>query len=73
MKTILLFLCMQIVIHTIEGTFLVPTEKQSELIMWLKNNAIKAGQQQVREEVTQNGQTYTGRQLISEQQFRGEF
>jgi|688.fasta_scaffold1040629_2 hypothetical protein len=58
---------MQIVIHTIEGTFIVPTDKQAELVYWLKNNAIKAGQQQVREEVTQGGQTYTGRQLINEQ------
>lgn len=64
---------MQIVIHTIQGTFLVPTDKQAELIHWLQNNAIKAGQQQVREEVAQNGQTYTGRQLINEQQYQGEF
>ena len=64
---------MQIVINTIQGTFLVPTDKQAELIHWLQTNAIKAGQQQVREEVSQNGQTYTGRQLINEHQFRGEF
>ena len=64
---------MQIVIHTIEGTFLVPSEKQSELIFWLKNNAIRAGQQPVREEVSQNNQTYTGRQLINEQSPRGDY
>jgi hypothetical protein len=60
---------MQIVINTIQGTFIVPSEKQSELIYWLQNNAIKAGQEPVREQVQQNGNTYTGRQLISEQNY----
>ena len=55
---------MQIVIHTIEGTFIVPTEKQSELLFWLKNNAVKAGTQSVRENT--GTQPYPGRQLISE-------
>lgn len=55
---------MQIVIQTIQGTFLVPTEKQSELIMWLEANAIKAGAQNVRENT--NSQNYSGRQLINE-------
>ena len=64
---------MQIVINTIAGTFLVPTEKQSELIYWLEKNAIKAGQQTVREQVQTGNQTYTGRQLINEQSPRGDY
>lgn len=55
---------MQIVIHTIEGTFLVPTEKQAELIHWLNMNAIKAGGNQVREQTI--NQNSVGRQLLSE-------
>jgi hypothetical protein len=62
---------MQIVIHTINGTYLVPPEKETSLIMWLEQNAIKAGQRQVSEQNQQNNQ-YTGRQLLSEE-FRGEF
>lgn len=55
---------MQIVIHTIQGTFIVPTEKQAELVHWLENNAIKAGAQNVRENT--GNQSYSGRQLIQE-------
>jgi len=57
---------MQIVINTIQGTFIVPTEKQAELIHWLQNNAIKAGQEPVREQFQQGNQNYTGRQLVTE-------
>lgn len=57
---------MQIVINTIQGTFIVPAEKQAELIYWLQNNAIKSGSDSVREQHTQGG-NFTGRQLISEQ------
>lgn len=57
---------MQIVIHTIQGTYIVPTEKQAELIHWLQNNAIKVGAEPVREDRSQWGET--GRQLINEQQ-----
>lgn len=56
---------MQIVINTINGTYVVPQEKESSLIMWLQQNAIKAGQQQVSEQSQQTNQ-YTGRQLLSE-------
>lgn len=54
---------MDITINTIYGTFIVPSNKADELISWLENNAVKAGQRPVAEE--QNG-TYTGRQLINE-------
>jgi len=56
---------MQIVIHTINGTYLVPPEKETGLIMWLEQNAIKAGQRPVSEQTQQTNQ-YTGRQLLSE-------
>ena len=57
---------MQIVINTIQGTFIVPADKQSELIYWLQNNAIKAGQEPVREQANQGNSGYAGRQLIGE-------
>lgn len=57
---------MQIVINTIQGTFIVPSEKQAELIHWLQNNAIKAGADSVREQHNQQGGTFTGRQLVTE-------
>ena len=53
---------MQIVINTIEGTFVVPAEKQAELIYWLKSNAVKVGQQPVKE---QSGTPFPGTQLIN--------
>lgn len=53
---------MQITINTIEGTFVVPAEKQAELIYWLKSNAIKVGQQTVKE---QSGSSFPGTQLIN--------
>jgi hypothetical protein len=52
-------------INTIQGTFIVPAEKQAELIMWLQQNAIKVGDQQPVREQTGN-QGYVGRQLINE-------
>jgi hypothetical protein len=65
---------MQISIQTIKGLFVVPHEKEMELISWLEHNAIKAGGQPVYEQghtITQN--PYTGRQLINEQSPRGEY
>lgn len=62
---------MQIIINTIAGTFLVPSHKETELIHWLQNNAVKAGQQSVQEQG--GSQNYAGRQLISEGIFKGEF
>jgi hypothetical protein len=56
---------MQIVIHTVQGTYIVPTEKQAELIYWLQNNAIKADSVSVKEQVNQTP-NYPGRQLINE-------
>jgi len=67
---------MQITIQTRAGLFIVPESKESELIMWLTSNAIKAGQQTVYEQgqtISRDG--YQGRQLISEnnKQYQGEF
>ena len=64
---------MQISIQTRAGLFIVPSEKESSLIMWLQQNAIKAGQQTVYEQgQTISNDGYTGRQLISEN-YKGEF
>lgn len=57
---------MQITIQTRAGLFIVPESKEADLIMWLNNNAIKAGQQTVYEQGQTISQSYTGRQLISE-------
>lgn len=57
---------MDIIINTIQGTFVVPQHKQQELIKWLINNAVKVGQEPVREQFQSNGTGYTGRQLINE-------
>lgn len=59
---------MQIIINTIQGTYVVPAEKQADLIYWLQANAIKVGQEPVvREQVTADRQAgYVGRQLINE-------
>jgi hypothetical protein len=54
---------MEITIQTMQGTFIVPQNKVSELIMWLQANAINANQQAVRE--TRNGRN-GATQLISE-------
>lgn len=58
---------MQITIQTRMGLFIVPESKEMDLVYWLQNNAVKAGQQTVYEQgqtISQNG--YTGRQLLSE-------
>ena len=49
------------------GLFVVPHEKEAELINWLERNAVKAGQQTVYEQgQTISRDSYTGRQLINE-------
>jgi hypothetical protein len=65
---------MQITIQTRAGLFIVPDSKEMELVNWLQQNAIKTGNQTVYEQgqtVSQN--PYTGRQLISEGVYKGEF
>ena len=54
---------MEIVVNTIHGTFIVPSNKADQLIDWLQQNAVKQGQQPIGE--VQQG-SYTGRQLINE-------
>jgi hypothetical protein len=58
---------MQIIVHTTQGTFLVPPDKEAALIVWLEGNAVRAGQTSVREQT--NDSTYPGRQLINEDQY----
>lgn len=57
---------MQITIQTRVGLFIVPESKEMELVHWLQQNAIKAGQQAVYEQGQTISQSYTGRQLLSE-------
>jgi hypothetical protein len=57
---------MQITIQTRAGLFIVPDHKEADLVMWLQQHAIKAGQQTVYEQGQTISQSYTGRQLLSE-------
>ena len=54
---------MNITIKTREGTFIVPPEKQDQLVAWLSVNAVRVGQQTVGEIREPN---FTGRQFITE-------
>jgi hypothetical protein len=62
---------MSITVNTSHGTFIVPSEKEASLIMWLQQNAIKTSQQMVREQG--QDQSGEGRFLINEGTFKGEF
>jgi hypothetical protein len=55
----------EIIINTIEGTYIVPRSKYEALVSWLKQNAVLAGQQTVKEFVG-NSETFSGRTLINE-------
>ena len=55
---------MEIVVNTIYGTFIVPREKTDQLLTWLQQNAVKAGQRPTQE--TNSNNQHTGRQLINE-------
>ena len=59
---------MQIVINTIEGTYVVPADKQADLIYWLQQNAINVNQNNIVREQgrTQSSGQQIGRQLINE-------
>jgi hypothetical protein len=63
---------MQITIQTRAGLFIVPESKEMELVHWLQQNSIKAGQETVYEQGQTISQNYTGRQLLSEE-FGKEF
>ena len=54
-----------ITITTIEGTFIVPKDKQADLLFWLKQNAVRAGQRTVHE-YRENQTNSTERILITE-------
>ncbi len=60
---------MSVTINTMHGTFIVPPEKESQLIAWLQSNAVKVGAQQNIMEVRGNdprSNPYSGTQLINE-------
>lgn len=53
---------MEIIINTIQGTFVVPREKEAALITWLEQNAAKVQFNTcVKEE---QNDSYIGRQLL---------
>jgi hypothetical protein len=56
---------MQIVINTIEGTFVVPKEREADLIYWLKHNANRIDGGSVWEQRNQTVPS-PGRQLLNE-------
>ena len=62
---------MQTVIHTIQGTYIVPAEKQAAFIHWLQENAIRSESVPVREQTSQPGH-FTNRQLINEVGYIGD-
>lgn len=54
---------MQIVINTIHGTYVVPREKEAELLNWLYVNATRVQQRtQIREQGSDDN--YPGQQLL---------
>jgi hypothetical protein len=57
---------LNVTIHTIAGTFVVPADKQADLILWLQHNAIKIGAEAVKEQSQNSNRNYPGRQLINE-------
>jgi len=60
---------MEIIVNTIYGTYIVPREKTDQLLTWLQQNGIKAGQEPIRETFqtsNNNNQNFIGRQLINE-------
>ncbi len=54
---------MEIVINTINGTYIVPSNKTDQLIQWLELNAVRPGAKTLGE--IKEG-PYTGKQLINE-------
>jgi len=56
---------MQITINTLQGTFVVPSEKEAQLIAWLQANAVKLGAQTNITEVRTNDTNYQGTQLLN--------
>tara|TARA_R110000868_G_scaffold55422_9_gene172241 strand:+ start:2660 stop:2836 length:177 start_codon:yes stop_codon:yes gene_type:complete len=58
---------METIIQTIDGTYIVPADRHASLISWLQQNAVKQGQQAIREvKIGEYSNDYVGRQLISE-------
>lgn len=54
---------METIINTINGTYIVPSDKLDQLLQWLELNAVRPGKTPIGE--IKEGQ-YTGRQLINE-------
>ena len=56
----------QTTVNTINGMYIIPTEKQAAFLAWLQQNAVKAGAQPSVYENTQSRESSMVRQLISE-------
>jgi len=63
-KYAILLNSMEITIHTMHGTFIVPGHKLMELVAWLRANAIQANSQQSVQEL--QSKSNGNRQLINE-------
>lgn len=63
---------MSITINTSVGTFIVPSEKESSLILWLQQNAARTNQQGLVRENQKDLQNDSQTYLINET-FKGEF
>ena len=49
---------METIVNTIQGTFIVPQNKEAALINWLQANAIRQGAQNIGEGAGYNGQQF---------------
>ena len=49
---------METIVNTIQGTFIVPKNKEAALINWLQANAIRQGAQNLGEGTGYSGQQY---------------
>lgn len=58
---------MEIIINTINGTYIVPRDRADELMTWLQQNAIKQSPKAIGEvKIGEYSEEYLGRQLINE-------
>jgi hypothetical protein len=60
---------METIIHTVDGTYIVPRETYASLVHWLQHNAVKAEYKvHVKEQSSTFGSeaTYEGTQLLAD-------
>lgn len=65
---------MQITIQTSKGTYIIPSDREFNLINWLDQNAIKIGQEQVKEHKQPLwGENSDQSKYLINESFKGEF